>query len=402
MGFSLRVPQLRAEGVDVRVAMATGRQAHYRLPANAFVRRQCGVSLYTATPRGRLRGFDPAVQTRWVPAPVAIFSALSHWRTPLVLDELDSTLFDRWAALALKECDLFLGASTSSLASGRAAKAMGATFVLDRACPDIRVQQAMMAEEAKKVGGAFRRSSPWFLERQVEEYETADFILTPSEYSRRSYPEHLRRKTVLAPLLGRSKVVPRRAKPAGGTFVLGAVGGEPLRKGFLYLLEAWKRLALPNARLMLRTGQEIFDYPVLKQLVVSQANVSIVGYVAEMERYFAECDAFILPSVDDGFGMALFEAMGNGVPSIATGNCGAAELLVPEQDFLRIDAFSVESIERAVRLLYESAETRQRLERNGPWAVEGIAGGGAAGLYESGIDHLLQRMTQRAAEFSAP
>ena len=130
----------------MKVVIATGRQAHYRLPANAFVRRNCDVCLYTTTPRSRLRDFDPDVRNRWVPAPVTVFSALTHGRTPLVLDELDSVFFDRWAAAVLEECDVFVGASTSSLATGRAARRMGAAFVLDRACPDIRVQQQMMVE----------------------------------------------------------------------------------------------------------------------------------------------------------------------------------------------------------------------------------------------------------------
>ena len=374
----------------MKVVIATGRQAHYRLPANAFVRRGCDVCLYTATPRSRMRSFDPAVRNRWVPAPVAVFSALTHSRTPLVLDELDSTLFDRWAAAVLQGCDLLLGASTSSLATGRAARRMGAAFVLDRACPDIRVQQQMMVEEARKVGGTFTTNSPWFVERQVEEYETADFILVPSEFSRSSYPEHLRAKVVLAPLYGRSEVSVRVPKPAGSPFVLGIVGGGPLRKGSLYLLQAWKELALPNAQLKIRTSTEIYTYPLLKQLITEQPNVSVISYIHDISRFYAECDAFILPSVDDGFGMALFEALANGVPSIASRNCGASELLVPERDCLLIDAFSVEQIKEAVLRLYESRELRERLEANGPAAVAALQQDGIARPYEEGLDRLMQ------------
>ena len=337
-----------------------------------------------------MRSFDPAVRNRWVPAPVAVFSALTHSRTPLVLDELDSTLFDRWAAAVLQGCDLLLGASTSSLATGRAARRMGAAFVLDRACPDIRVQQQMMVEEARKVGGTFTTNSPWFVERQVEEYETADFILVPSEFSRSSYPEHLRAKVVLAPLYGRSEVSVRVPKPAGSPFVLGIVGGGPLRKGSLYLLQAWKELALPNAQLKIRTSTEIYTYPLLKQLITEQPNVSVISYIHDISRFYAECDAFILPSVDDGFGMALFEALANGVPSIASRNCGASELLVPERDCLLIDAFSVEQIKEAVLRLYESRELRERLEANGPAAVAALQQDGIARPYEEGLDRLMQ------------
>ena len=373
----------------MKVVIATGRQAHYQLPANAFLRRGCDVRLYTATPRSRMRNFDSAVTNRWIPAPVAIFNGITHLPTPLVLDELDSTLFDRWTAAVLEDCDVLWGASTSSLATGQAAQRLGASFVLDRACPDIRVQQNVMADEARKVGGTFRRNSPWFIDRQVEEYETADFILSPSDYSRRSFPDHLRKKVVLAPLYGRSKVSPRPVKPLGSTFVLGCVGGQPLRKGYLYLLQAWKELALPNAKLKIRTGDAIFKYPLLKQLLGELPNVELISYVPDISTFYAECDAFILPSVDDGFGMALFEALANGVPSVATRNCGASELLVAERDCLLIDAFSTQQIKDAVLRLYESRELREGLTSSGPAAVEALQRGGVPRPYEDGVDALL-------------
>ena len=372
----------------MKIVIAAGRQAHYRLPANSLVRRGNDVSLHSATPRSRMRGFDPAVGNKWVPAPVAIFSAMTHTRTPLILDELDSMMFDNWAAATIGGCDMVLGAASSSLATGRAAQRMGGTFVLDRACPDIRVQQEMMVDEARKVGGTFRTNSPWFVERQVEEYEQADFILCPSDYSRRSFPEHLRRKVVLAPLYGCSVMTPRVAKPSESMFVLGVVGGGPLRKGFLYLLQAWKELALPHAELRIRTSNEIFTYPVLKQLLSELTTVAIVEYVADIKDFYAGCGAFILPSVDDGFGLALMEAMASGVPSIATRNCGASELLVPDRDCLLIEPFSVDQIKEAVLRLYESRDLREQLEANGPAAVAALQEDGLSRPYEEGLDCL--------------
>jgi glycosyltransferase involved in cell wall biosynthesis len=387
----------------VNVVIATGRQAHYRLAANALVRRGCDVSLYTTTSRSRMRGFDPAVHNRWIPAPVAIFSAMTHGRTPLILDEFDSVVFDHWAAAALRPCDLLLGAATSSLATGKAAQRRGGVYVLDRACPDIRVQQQTMVEEARKAGGTFRTNSPWFIERQVEEYERADFILSPSDFSRRSYPEHLRKKVVLAPLYGCSRPIPRTDRPRNSTnFVLGVVGGSPLRKGLLYLLRAWKELALPTAELRIRTSTEIFDYPVMKQLVGEQSTVSVVSYVPDINDFYRDCDAFILPSVDEGFGLSLIESMANGVASIATRNCGASELLVPDRDFLLIDAFSVEQIKTAVLRLYESRELRESLGEAGREAAAALEDSGSAKPYVAGMDHLLQaiasaRLVQSAA-----
>jgi glycosyltransferase involved in cell wall biosynthesis len=376
----------------LRIVIATGRQAHYRMAANSFVRRGHSVSLYTATPRSKMRGFLPEVANRFIPAPVALFNGLTRIGTHLVLDELDSTFFDRWAAMALEPCDLLIGAASSSLATGLAAKRMGATYVLDRACPDIRVQQAVMVEEARKAGATFRTNSPWFVERQVAEYEAANMILSPSDYSRRSFPEHLRSKIVLAPLYGRSKVAARVPKPAGAPFVVGVVGGQPLRKGYLYLLQAWQELALPNARLKIRSSADLNEYPVIAQLLASLPNVQIIDYVPDISEFYRDCDAFILPSVDDGFGMALFEAVANGVPSIATHCCGASELLEAERDCLLIDAFSVDQIKEAILRLYRSPELRERLSVNGPSAVAALQEGEIIRPYEAGIDELLRRV----------
>jgi glycosyltransferase involved in cell wall biosynthesis len=77
------------------------------------------------------------------------------------------------------------------------------------------------------------------------------------------------------------------------------------------------------------------------------------------------------------------------VPSIASRNCGASELLVPERDCLLIDAFSVEQIKEAVLRLYESRELRERLETNGPAAVAALQQDGVARPYEEGMDRLM-------------
>jgi glycosyltransferase involved in cell wall biosynthesis len=306
------------------------------------------------------------------------------------MNELDTVAYDRLVSYRLQECDLALGGASGSLLTCKAAQRLGATFVLDRACPDIRFQQAMMVEEAKKAGGVFRTHADWFLERQVEEYERADLILTPSDYSRRTFPDHIRAKTVLAPLLGRARIKSRTRKPKNSPFVVGVVGGEPLRKGYLYLLEAWRQLGLPNAQLKIRSGQNYKQFPILERLVGEQPSVSVIGYIPDISAFYAECDVFILPSVDDGFGMALFEALAHGIPSITTHNTGASELLTSGRDAIVIDAFSIDQIRDSIQMLYESEEARGRLGDNGQAAVESLMEGDKARPYERGIDRLLE------------
>jgi hypothetical protein len=368
----------------MRIAISSARQAHYKLPANSFVAHGHSVTMYSSTPVSRFRGFDASVKHHFVPAPVMLFNALTRILTPVSLNELDSSMYDRLVAARMEECDLFLGAATSSLSTGLNVQKRGGTFVLDRACPDIRYQQDMLAEEAAKAGGTFKRHAPWFLERQVEEYERADLMIMPSDYSRRSLPEHLRKKAVIAPLCGRARIAQRQPKPAGSPFVVGVVGGEPLRKGYLYLLK-------------IRSGPDYRKYSVLAKLVDEQENVSIIPYVPDISAFYAECDVFILPSVDDGFGMALFEAMANGVPSITTHNTGASELLTAGRDAILIDAYNVDQIKDALKLLYESPETREQLGSAGQAAVSNLMSGQTARLYDEGIERLLAAAQEKSS-----
>lgn len=367
---------------------------HYRLPANSLVRRGYHVTMNTSTPSSRMRGFAPEVHHQFTPAPVNAAHAVTRIPTPAWLNDVDGALFDHLSAQRIGDASLVLGAASSSLATGRVAKRRGAQFVLDRACPDIRVQQDFVAEEARKLGGEFVRSKDWFIQRQVEEYDEADAIICPSHWSRNSFPEHLKAKVIIAPLLGRAPVFSEPPPRPDGPFTIGVVGGDPLRKGYIYLLDAWKKLAWPNARLLIRSGGDLKAYPLLEQRLAELPNVEIIGYVPNLSDFYHRCDAFVLPSIDDGFGMALFEAIAHRLPCIATDHCGSSELLTNEQDALIVPAYSSQAFVEALTRLYEDRDLRQGLGENGARTVAGFHRDGVAVQYEAGMDELFQRLNR--------
>jgi glycosyltransferase involved in cell wall biosynthesis len=268
--------------------------------------------------------------------------------------------------------DLFIGLATNSLATGRRVLRRGGRFALDRACPYVDFQQQLVREESEATGARFDPEPAWFRERQLAEYETADLILTPSDYTARTFPAELRAKCLIAPLLGRASAKGEIRLARNTPFTVGVLGGHPLRKGYLYLLEAWKRLALPDARLIIRSSADFAQFPRLAELLKEVPNVEVIDYIPNIAEFYQRCDLFVLPSVDDGFGMALFEAMANGVPSISTRNCGASELLVDGRDGLIIDARSVDQLVASILKLYENEEFRQAIAVAGQKTVERI------------------------------
>ncbi|MGB6303203.1 MAG: glycosyltransferase family 4 protein [Acidobacteriaceae bacterium] len=390
----------------MRVAFSTGRPAHAVLPANLLEKRGEQVTIFTAAYRARFPQLAPNVNLRWVPQFVPSIHFMTGVQLARPWQRADTALYDHLVAMRIgatrDHFDIFWAWASGALASGRAARRRGARFVLDRACPHVDAQQALIETECEHMGVRYQAEPPWFHARQLAEYDEADIILVPSTYSRATFPTALQSKTLVAPLFGRVPMpqvtipanatsVPSKDAKQGPTapFIFGTVGGQPLRKGFLYLLQAWKQLQLPNARLLLRTDAPLDQSPVLRGLLRELPNVEIVKYVDDMSDFYRRCDAFVFPTIDDGFGMALLEAMAHGLPAITTTHCGAAELFTPDKDVIVVPAQNAEQLASAMQRLYSSAETRARLRSNALDSLQRIEGGGEYQLYSKTLDQVL-------------
>jgi glycosyltransferase involved in cell wall biosynthesis len=361
--------------------------------ANALLKRASHVAIWSGAPRRFFRRLNEEVPVHLVPAPVEIAARLLHRKFSEASHRTEIVWWDRMVGVAISRADLVIGFATQSERTGRRAKSRGARFVLDRACPHVDFQEAIIQAESEKTGAAFTPQPAWFRDRQLAEYELAETILVPSLYTAKSFPEHLQQKLLIAPLLGRSRSPGTVRLTRNYPFTIGVLGGNPLRKGYLYLLEAWQKLALPNARLLIRSSSDFSAFPRLAELISSLKDVEFIEYVPNIEEFYQTCDVFVLPSVDDGFGMALFEAMANGVPSIATRNCGASELLTDGVDGLVIDAGNTDQLAAAILSLYADEERRQAMAAAGQATVERVA---SSNLYETALFGLLAPQTPRS------
>jgi glycosyltransferase involved in cell wall biosynthesis len=390
----------------MRVAFSTGRPAHAVLPANLLAQRGVQVTIFTAAYRARFPHLAPNVGLRWVPQFVPSIHFLTGVQLARPWQRADTALYDHLVALRIRAMrdrfDIFWAWASGALASGRAARRRGARFVLDRACPHVDAQQALIQTECEQLGVRYQAEPPWFRTRQLAEYEEADIILVPSTYSRATFPTALLAKTLVAPLFGRLPMpqvsiyanaisVTSKDTRAGSSapFTFGTVGGQPLRKGFLYLLQAWKQLRLSNARLLLRTDAPLDRSPMLRGLLRELPNVEIVRYVNKMSDFYRRCDAFVFPTIDDGFGMALLEAMAHGLPAITTTHCGAAELFTPNKDVIVVPAQDAEQLAAAMQRLHSSQETCAWLRSNAMDSLRRIEGDGTYQLYSKTLDQIL-------------
>ena len=377
----------------MQVAVSTTRPFHSALLANALLKHGSGVHIYSSAPRRYFRNLDRSVPVTLVPS---LLQTAMHF-LPIGASQAalnaDSWLYDHSVAAVIRPDDLFIGWATASLATAHASMRRGARFVLDRACPHVDFQQQIVEQESAKLGIAYRPEPAWFRDRQLAEYDEAERILAPSEYTRATFPEAMRGKVIKAPLVGRCAFPVETHPDRHAEFTVGVVGGAPVRKGYLYLLEAWERLALPNARLLIRSDGGFAHYPALQQRLARLSNVEFVGYVPDINDFYRRCDVFVLPSVDDGFGMALFEAMANEVACIATTHCGSSELLTPGRDGIVLPPRNADLLAEALLSLYQQEELRRALASAGRATAAAVGRNDSSPLYDAAIGTLLDSLS---------
>ena len=182
------------------------------------------------------------------------------------------------------------------------------------------------------------------LERQRTELEMADWILVPSEFALNSLKEkELDKKAILIPFgVDLEKFIPGEKKD--DVFRVIFVGSNWERKGGPLLLDAWEKLNLKNAELIICGVSEEMVGDV-------EENVKI-GWVPDLVMALQNSSIFCLPALEDGCPLATYEAMACGLPVIISENTGTKQHVTEGKDGFIIKPDSVDSICEVLEDLY--------------------------------------------------
>jgi glycosyltransferase involved in cell wall biosynthesis len=277
----------------------------------------------------------PLVKTEIVPA-----SRMGNFiaKTPIVRRLRDwqnlysDQGFDRYVSRRIKPADLFQGVGGQCCESLAAARSAGCGTVVD--CITVHIDEF---EKQQRIECRKFQVRPATHSRarcmQLEEYRRADLIRVLSEYAKRTFlekgfaPERL---IVARPPMDVSQFP--RAEFKDAKFRISFVGLLEPWKGFHYLIEAFRSLALADSELILWGGSGTrAGSRYLREQVACNGNIKVrpisvqqLGY----EKVYGASSVLVHPSLSEGFGYVVAEAMACGVPVIVTSNTGAAELVV--------------------------------------------------------------------------
>jgi glycosyltransferase involved in cell wall biosynthesis len=290
-------------------------------------------------------------------------------------------LYDRHAARHLMAAnDIFVGLSGCCLYSLRRARRMGANTVLERGSSHMLYQRQILAEEYRKFGLEKTVVHPKVVERELREYQEADYISIPSHYVKETFvrqgiPAAKLIQTPYGVDLSHFHPVPKQDK----IFRIIHCGGLSIRKGIPYLLQAFSELRLKDAELWL-IGSITEEIKPFLQKFSSPAIVHKGPFPEkDLYRYYSQGSVFCLVSIEEGLAMVQAQAMACGLPVICTTNTGGADLVREGRDGFILPIRDVDAIKEKILYFYENPEAgrnmgesaRRRVQAGFSWSDYG-------------------------------
>ena len=183
-------------------------------------------------------------------------------------------------------------------------------------------------------------------------------------------------------------------------------------KNHVRLIEAYGKLSreMAEAHPLVIAGADWKDAEVVHEAARKSPHADLIrftGFVdaADMPRLWGEAGFYVFPSLFEGFGLSLVEAMGRGIPCACSNNGSLGE--IAGDVALTFDPYDVDSIAEALKnLLGESREARvARVARGREWikrfSWEDHARGIAKLLGQKGVSRLFGIPVARVTETEA-
>jgi len=150
--------------------------------------------------------------------------------------------------------------------------------------------------------------------------------------------------------------------------VIGTAAVLEERKGHRFLLEAAALLKRRGHRLKYRFAGDGSERERLQQIVLElglREDVEMIGFVSDIPAFLSTIDIFVLPSVYEGLGVAILEAMAAGKPVVATRVGGIPELVSDAATGLLVPPMNPQALTEAISKLLSQPGLAQQMGEKG-------------------------------------
>jgi glycosyltransferase involved in cell wall biosynthesis len=157
----------------------------------------------------------------------------------------------------------------------------------------------------------------------IEGQLMVDKVICPSQISKKTVEVYGVKDAIVIP---HGVIPPNDVMPIPNVFHVGYLGQPGPDKGLIYLFQAWSKLNLVGHRLLM-AGKDIAQIAPLWNSLRNSGEVEFMGFVQNVAQLYNACSVYVQPSVTEGFGIEVLEAMAHGRPVIVSEGAGAADVV---------------------------------------------------------------------------
>lgn len=201
------------------------------------------------------------------------------------------------------------------------------------------------------------------LQREEAEYRLATRLLCPSEFVVKTFLDKgYNREQLVRHIYGYDEKVyypgnePRDPK-RGLTMLF--VGVCAVRKGVHYALEAWLKSPASKDGTFLIAGEFLASYQEKLAPMLAHPSVKVLGHRNDVPDLVRKSDILVLPSIEEGFGLVITEAMGSGCVPLASEAC--TEICDHMKTGLMHRIGDVSTLAQHITMLHEDRALLERL-----------------------------------------
>jgi glycosyltransferase involved in cell wall biosynthesis len=268
----------------------------------------------------------------------------------------------------------------------KTAARLGVPTVLERPNANTRFAMEIVQKECERLGvtlpsnheHAFKADK---LLKEEEEYRLAYRLLCPSDFVVQTFLDKgYARERLTRHIYGYDEKAyypedgPRQTK-RGLTMLF--VGVCAVRKGVHYALEAWLQSPAHRDGTFLIAGEFLPAYAEKLSSMLAHPSVRVLGHRTDVPELMRKSDLLILPSIEEGYGLVIAEAMGSGCVPLASDAC--TEICKHMENGLVHHVGDVHTLTHQITMLHEDRELLENLRaatlRTAPeatWTAAGV------------------------------
>jgi glycosyltransferase involved in cell wall biosynthesis len=208
----------------------------------------------------------------------------------------------------------------------------------------------------------FKHNTDPYLHTLLLKHATgADVIFTPSSTSADWINKNIpnRKRVIVIP---HGTEIPDSYLPLPDKFVAGYLGASGPDKGLGYMLSAWEKD--PTGEMILGGTCCQFLAESLKLVPARFPNVKLLGWLDKVSDFYNQISIYIQPSVTEGFGIEILEAMAYGRPVIASRGAGGADVISEGIDGFVVPPRNIDAMASKIKWFRDNPRATQIMGEN--------------------------------------